>query len=184
MDKSAVRAQTQTQLQALTPAEKQLASEQVITHIQSASFISDCQSIAGYAPLGSEPDLTAFYESCLAAGKSLYFPKYTEQGYQLAPINSLTDLQPGYHNVLEPTSDVTNAKVDVWLIPGVVFDLVGTRVGRGKGFYDRLLSGKDGLKCGICFHSQVQILPIPNEPHDIAMDVLISNQQMYITMGL
>jgi len=55
--------------------------------------------------------------------------------------------------------------------PGIAFDLRGRRLGRGKGFYDRLLANAAGVKCGICFDEQL-LAEIPVEPHDVALDFI------------
>ena len=52
-------------------------------------------------------------------------------------------------------------------------DLIGGRMGRGKGFYDRLLAGSRVWKTGICFDFQL-VGSVPKEPHDILMDKVVS----------
>jgi len=59
------------------------------------------------------------------------------------------------------------------LIPGIAFDLHGRRLGRGKGFYDRLLTEIRGVKCGIAFDEQI-VEKIPVEPHDVRMDFILT----------
>jgi 5-formyltetrahydrofolate cyclo-ligase len=59
------------------------------------------------------------------------------------------------------------------LVPGVVFDQEGRRLGRGKGFYDRLLPSVGGPLCGVAFDWQV--LPaIPVEPHDHVLNYILT----------
>jgi 5-formyltetrahydrofolate cyclo-ligase len=59
------------------------------------------------------------------------------------------------------------------LVPGVAFDLRGRRLGRGKGFYDRLLADAGGLKCGVAFDEQI-VTEIPVEPHDVSVDCILT----------
>lgn len=77
----------------------------------------------------------------------------------------------------EPIGEVFTdyAAIDLALIPGMAFDAKGHRLGRGKGYYDRLLSHpafRNIRKIGVCF--DFQVLPdVPAEPHDSVMDDLI-----------
>ncbi len=59
------------------------------------------------------------------------------------------------------------------LVPGVAFDLCGRRLGRGRGFFDRLLAEAGGLKCGIAFDEQI-VPAIPVESHDVQMDFILT----------
>lgn len=66
-------------------------------------------------------------------------------------------------------------QIELAIIPGMAFDLNGHRLGRGKGYYDKLLSTLKGptYKIGLCF--KFQLLPhIPCEQHDIIMDEIVS----------
>ncbi|MBX3040326.1 MAG: 5-formyltetrahydrofolate cyclo-ligase [Bdellovibrionaceae bacterium] len=65
------------------------------------------------------------------------------------------------------------------LIPGLGFDRFGGRLGRGAGFYDRTLHGSEGsfkgLKVGIAYGFQM-MEELPMEPHDVRMDVIVTDQ--------
>ncbi len=75
--------------------------------------------------------------------------------------------------VREPQGDVFPAEgVELILVPGVAFDSRGNRLGRGKGYYDRLLAGIPAFKVGICFDFQ-RFDRLPAEPHDVPMDRVI-----------
>jgi 5-formyltetrahydrofolate cyclo-ligase len=86
-------------------------------------------------------------------------------------------LLPGAHGILEPhadTPEIPLSEIDAFICPGLAFDRSGHRLGRGRGFYDRLLAQArlDALKIGICFPYQI----VPDtfaEPHDIKMDAVI-----------
>jgi len=59
--------------------------------------------------------------------------------------------------------------VDYAIIPGVAFDKSNNRLGRGKGFYDKILNGINAVKVGVCFEFQI-FKRIPIETTDIPMD--------------
>lgn len=123
---------------------------------------------AGYLPLKSEiapvyqelfkaVPLTLSYPILIAGEMHFGLPQGIPKGG--------TWLEPPYVEV-EPS----------WLlVPGVGFDLNGARLGRGKGFYDRYLEGKDVLKIGLAWTEQV-VRKIPVESHDSHMDFIITNE--------
>ena len=65
---------------------------------------------------------------------------------------------------------------DLIVVPAVGFDPQGSRLGHGKGFYDRLLPGTQALKVGICFDFQL-FEHIPAEEHDVPMDRIIAGSR-------
>ena len=68
----------------------------------------------------------------------------------------------------------TLEKVDMIVVPGVAFDRKRNRMGRGRGFYDRLLkSTPNAVKVGVAFDFQI-FDAIPVEPFDVPMDVVIT----------
>ncbi|MCX8008989.1 MAG: 5-formyltetrahydrofolate cyclo-ligase [Patescibacteria group bacterium] len=66
---------------------------------------------------------------------------------------------------------------DCFIIPGIAFDRYGHRIGYGKGYYDRLLTGTRAPKIALAFH--LQILPVvPHEPYDIVMDGIVTEKEI------
>ncbi len=85
-------------------------------------------------------------------------------------------LTEGYRGIPEPSEDAVQAKypeVDLAIVPGVAFTRSGIRLGRGKGFYDRLLPHLACPKAGICFSYRI-IPDIPTDFWDITLDKVIS----------
>lgn len=70
-------------------------------------------------------------------------------------------------------------EIDIFIIPLVGFDERGYRIGNGGGYYDRLLTHyPSAQKIGLAFELQ-KVPTIPSEPHDVPMDVIITEQQIY-----
>ncbi len=69
--------------------------------------------------------------------------------------------------------------IDLVVVPGLGFDCTGNRLGRGRGFYDRFLAHAEfsGSTCAVAFEEQV-VETIPAHPHDIRVDMLITDQQV------
>ena len=88
------------------------------------------------------------------------------------------EFERGVFGIEEPLNDPKNyrelSKLSGVLVPGLGFDIFGRRLGRGKGYYDRLLKNWNGIKVGIAFRSQI-LAELPEEAHDIKMDYLVTS---------
>jgi 5-formyltetrahydrofolate cyclo-ligase len=89
------------------------------------------------------------------------------------------NLASGALGTLEPVlgATVPSSEIDLMIVPGVAFDRNGHRLGRGGGFYDRYLSHPAAThiyKVGLC-PSGALVSKVPTEPHDVAMDVVITD---------
>ncbi len=141
---------------------------------ESAAWRS-ARTVAIFAPQPREPDVELLWMN--GGGKAFAYPRVTEDRLGLFRVASLHELAPGAFGVREPRSEIEYAvapeALDLVLVPGVAFTADGARLGRGGGFYDRLLAGLAPHTCkvGICFDSQ--LLPeLPLEPHDQHMDFI------------
>ena len=77
---------------------------------------------------------------------------------------------------MEPKQDcpeVPLKQLDFIVVPGVAFSLDGRRLGRGRGFYDRLLASVRGIKCGVAFDEQI-VDAIPADGQDIRLDYILT----------
>lgn len=140
------------------------------------AFIRECgvRRLAGYLTDGTEPDLHETFSAFLAEGGTLFLPRYEKDGsYRLVHAGSLASV-PGKWGIPEPGPDAADAapeelKNALWLIPGVAFDSSFRRLGRGKGIYDRFLSGSAGPVIGVFYECQ-HVECIPCEAHDRLID--------------
>lgn len=155
-------------------------SIQLVTHLQSRKDLWQKPGvIALFGGLRSEPDLISVFLPWLQTlgWKTALF---TISGTQLQPVivQNEADLKRGHLGVWEPLGDQTIpiGQLDMILVPGLAFDKTsGARMGRGGGYYDRLLSDPEihARLIGVAFH--LQILPeIPTEQHDIHVQEIIT----------
>ena len=89
------------------------------------------------------------------------------------------DLKENAYHIPEPqTTTVFEGKIDMVLVPLLAFDQKGYRVGYGKGFYDRFLSGIETIKVGISFFEPLEII---SDVHlnDIKLDLCVTPKQIY-----
>lgn len=111
--------------------------------------------------------------------KRIILPKVIDkENMILCEYNSPADLCMGAFNIMEPAGNVFDNydSIDLAVIPGMAFDACGNRLGRGKGYYDRMLSRLAHIyKIGICFHFQL-VDNVPTEATDIKMDEIILDE--------
>lgn len=111
-------------------------------------------------------------------GKRLVLPRVVGDDLELRLYTGEADLAMSerYH-IMEPVGALFDnyVAIDLAIIPGMAFDERGNRLGRGKGYYDRLLSHEafaSIYKLGLCFDFQL-VADIPVEGHDLAMDEVV-----------
>ena len=141
------------------------------------------QQVLGYLALEDELNLSAVLKAAFGEGKTVTLPRFLpDQGSYGAAIlpekEGFATLSFGRFGVLEPapTAPILPLKqLDFVLVPGVAFDASGGRLGRGKGFYDRLLAETNNscIKCGVAFEEQL-VAAIPSESHDIPMNFILT----------
>ena len=123
----------------------------------------------------SLPDEVATHDLLLkyADQKTILLPVVDGDNLQLRVYRPET-MQTGAFGILEPEGEAFTRyfDIDLAVIPGMAFDKEGHRLGRGRGYYDRLLPLIPCKKIGLCFPFQYKD-EIPAEPHDIRMDEVI-----------
>ena len=145
----------------------------------------DAATVVIFAPQSREPDVEMLWPH--AAGKSLAYPRVNAGRLDIFRVASVYDLLPGAFGIREPSDAPENAvapgDIDLILVPGVAFTRAGLRLGRGGGFYDRLLAGLPAstIRIGVCFASQV-LDELPVEPHDQRVD-FVATEEGILTPG-
>jgi 5-formyltetrahydrofolate cyclo-ligase len=177
--KSALRATARAMLQALTSEQKQSAAESICKRLMALSYWKGAQSVLLFASRPDEPDIWGLAHIALAQQKEVYLPRFVPDTgrYEAALIaNPAEDVVPGKFGILEPAPLCSVAdwkRLDLVLVPGLAFDWHGHRLGRGKGYYDRLLASVSGKTCGVAFDPQL-ISALPVEPHDVRLNCILT----------
>ena len=129
-----------------------------------------------YVPMSGELNVKSLLENALKKRKTVALPRFSveKNTYEVCGIDNLSNLLPGKFGVPEPSPDsqiMDTKQLDLAIVPGVAFACLGSRLGRGGGFFDRLLAGIPAKKCGVCFEQQVYP-DVPVERHDVKMDMI------------
>ncbi len=177
--KAALRRQIRTRLKAMTAEHRDAESARARLLLESQAVWRTAQNILFYAPLPEELDVWPLLADALTAGKTVALPHFDSavNHYSACQIQDLArDLKTGRFGIREPHDRCVSVplnRLDLILVPGVAFDLRGRRLGRGKGFYDRLLALVRGPACGVAFDEQI-VPEIPVEPHDARLNCILT----------
>jgi 5-formyltetrahydrofolate cyclo-ligase len=129
----------------------------------------------GFVALPSEPDLLPLLRALANEGREVFLPRWnvTSQRYEPAKMPADGNLVAGPFGVFEPplpTPAVSHEPLDLILVPGLAFDADGRRLGRGRGFYDRILAQSGpARRWGVAFDLQI-VEVVPCEMHDVKLD--------------
>ena len=142
--------------------------------------MQSAHTILFFAPLPDELDVWPLLEKRWPAEKSAPCPAFDSatQTYVARRVQNLTDRNCRRDNSASASRRPVArkfrwSKFDLILVPGVAFDWRGHRLGRGKGFYDRLLAEMRGIKCGVAFDEQM-VEEMPAGTHDVRMDFIVT----------
>lgn len=177
--KRGLRRSVAAALTAMTPAEREAGSVRARALLAAQPEWLAATAVLFYAPMAGELDVWPLLEAALAAGKRAGLPRFVpERGaYEAREVRDLAaDLKPGHFGIREPAGHCPPwalNRLDFILVPGVAFDLQGCRLGRGKGYYDRLLAGLPGARCGVAFDQQI-VREVPVTAHDIVMNWIVT----------
>lgn len=160
-------------------SEKLDAARQVFDVLENSAAFMLAEKILMYHSLPDELPTRGFLNKWNGR-KKFYLPRVNGVNLEILPYNE-SRLELGSFHIEEPTgTEVADPdEIELIVVPGVAYDESGNRLGRGKGFYDRLLSTTKATKVGIGFDFQV-VESIPSEPHDVAMDIVISPGKLRI----
>jgi 5-formyltetrahydrofolate cyclo-ligase len=169
-----------------TSAERQEGSRAICARLEAEAVWRNARKVLAFMPLESEPEITALFPKCLAGGRILALPRFDPAAgaYQAVQVTDLaTQLVRGRYGVLEPKPEcllISLKELDLALVPGIGFSLNGCRLGRGKGYFDRMLCEVRGWKCGVAFDWQVAV-EIPCEQHDIHVNSIVTPTRWCVT---
>ncbi len=141
------------------------------------------RTILCYASFGGEVDSFALMQKALDQKKRVALPLVRKEDKRIIAmlINSLNGLKPGAYGIPTPADIAGNAvapeELDLVVVPGVAYDRLNNRLGRGAGYYDRFLSALPAATptIGLAYDIQmVDVLP-RIEAHDRPVSLVITN---------
>lgn len=175
MTKQELRQEIRRRKAACSVEERAALSRMAIARLFSTPQWEEARTVLLYHSLPDEVSMESCIQHCHANGRRVLLPVVVGDDLELRIYHGTNQLRAGAFHILEPVGEafVDYQQIDLAVIPGVAFTPDGVRLGRGRGFYDRLLPRlTTTYKMGICWPFQL-VDAIPTEPHDIRMDSVI-----------
>lgn len=172
---------------ALTDEFRRENNEKICRNMISSATFRYADIILMYYPKDDEIDLRPIAEAALSSGKKIAFPRCNPEDHSMIfhYVNSFDELMPGSYNIMEPSEDATAFSLSetetsnvICIVPAVVFDKKGYRIGYGGGYYDRYLSGFRGTKVGMAYREFI-VNSVPHGRFDLTVDVMMSERGLY-----
>jgi 5-formyltetrahydrofolate cyclo-ligase len=153
--KTELRDEMRRQLREMPPEDRQSLSDEICERVMRLPQFQEAQSVVLFSPLPSEPIITPLKLDCDAR----HVPSF------VIPQSARTESELHLPEAM-----------DLILVPGLAFSRDRHRLGRGGGFFDRILAGRaaGAFKIGVCFSFQL-LDSIPREAHDILMDAVVTD---------
>lgn len=183
MNKESMRGQARGRLSRMTEAERSEANVRIAQEIWNVEEVARARVILLYASMRGEVDTDAIAAEARRRGVTLTYPRCLPEtrAMVLHSVGDGSDLRESAGIAMrEPDSTcpvVDVAKVEVALVPGLAWDPKGTRLGRGKGYYDRLFTNPawKGFKCGLYYEVQ-RFDWLPSNRMDAPLDAVVTEE--------
>jgi 5-formyltetrahydrofolate cyclo-ligase len=139
--------------------------------------------VGAYFAFGSEVTTELIIERATILGKKVALPRVEEDKITFYELSSTKSLIRGRFGIMEPPPYGQMSDIDILVAPGIAFDKKGNRLGYGKGFYDRFLSGKRTFSIGLAYGFQL-LENLPHDTHDKRLDAIASEDGLHYASGL
>jgi 5-formyltetrahydrofolate cyclo-ligase len=182
--KDDVRREVRGRLAAFSAEERAAAEAEIARRVWQVPQVAGARVLMLYASLPGEVGTDMIAGEATRRGITLVYPRCLEdRRLSLHVVDALDRLRPGRYGIREPDPDVCPVHeagaVDAALIPGLAWDRAGNRLGRGAGYYDRLLADPEwrGYRCGLFFSIQ-EFPAIPHDPWDARMQAIVTEAEL------
>lgn len=180
MDKHQIRKQIRAILNKMSIEDYQERSLAIIERLVNEPYIKDRKTIAVTISRFPEVDTVKMIEELWKLGKTVVVPKCHPKTKEMSfyAIEQFSQLETVYMDLQEPiiedTELITKDHIETIIVPGIVFNKKGYRIGYGGGYYDRYLIDFEGDLIALAFDEQV-VNHVPVETHDIPVHIIITD---------
>ena len=181
MKKDDIRRYVRGRKAMLDDAERHAAARRVFDRVRNMAAFVMAHRVLLYNSLPDELSTREFLDGVFE-DKQFYLPRVNGIDLEILPYER-TRTHLGAFRIEEPDGDdtVDVEDIDLIIVPAVAYDRSGNRVGRGKGYYDRLLGRSRATTIGVCYDFQL-VDEIDTEDHDIAVDFVVADGTEIITV--
>lgn len=180
MNKEDIRSRVKARKSLLSALEKTRAAMAVFSRLEQSAAFALADNILLYHSLPDELSTREFLDRW-SGRKRFYLPRVNGLNLEILPYDR-SHMAMGSFRIEEPQGDDTTdvSQIELIVVPAIAYDTKGNRVGRGKGYYDRLLANSHATKVGVGYDFQLLDEDIPAEPHDVAVDMVITESRRIV----
>ena len=174
MNKEQVRQQSKARKTLLSEEDKRMSAFKVFQYVEKTAAFMLAEHVLMYNSLPDELSTRDFIEKW-SGRKKFYLPRVNGVNLDILPYEN-SRMHLGAFNIEEPEGDVTTdiSEIELIIVPAVAYDRNGNRVGRGKGFYDRLLSNTNAVTIGVAYGCQL-FDEIDTEDFDVPVQYVVTD---------
>ena len=184
--KSALQSAFEAVSMQLAPQHAERLDREARMHFTNMPAYRAASLVLAYVTYRDEMDTTEIIKRAWKDGKRVAVPVCDRGKLVFYEIDTLEGMRLGSRGVQEPDPaactevDPADFADSVCLVPGLVFDAEGYRIGYGAGYYDEFLADYHGLKVGLVRTLRISGNPLPHDDHDVPMDVLVSDGSVWV----
>lgn len=184
LEKQRLREERLAAREALSEQERSVLDERITQKLLVTSEYSEATTVLTYVSVSSEVSTRMFIECALRDGKTVAVPRCLPgHCLEFVAIASLEQLVAAPFNLLEPGKELPAVTEDqknnsICIIPALLVDTKGYRLGYGAGFYDRFLSTYPGKKICLAYQQNLSRTTLPHTAFDVAVDVVITESDV------
>ena len=184
--KKELREQMHRRRNMLTTEEKQQMSGEILRKLILLDEYKKSEILFTYVSLSNEVDTFPLIAAALKSGKRVAVPRCIE-GKPLIEfyfIHGRSELEQGSYGLLEPSPKpemLCTYRNGLCVLPGLSFDREGSRLGYGRGYYDRFLQKFEGTTVGLCFSPILSDKQLPTGRFDVPASIIVTDTEIIRT---
>ena len=184
LEKQRLREERLAAREVLSEQERSVLDNRITQKLLATSEYAEATTVLTYVSVSSEVSTRMFIECALRDGKTVAVPRCLPgHCLEFVVITSLDQLVAASFNLLEPSKDLSALTEDqmndsICIVPALLVDTKGYRLGYGAGFYDRFLSTYPGKKICLAYQQNLSRTTLPHAAFDVAVDVVITESDV------
>lgn len=184
LEKQRLREERLAAREALSEQERSVLDDRITQKLLATSEYAEATTVLTYVSVSSEVSTRMFIERALRDGKTVAVPRCLPgHCLEFVAIVSLEQLVAAPFNLLEPAKELPAVTEDqknnsICIVPALLVDTKGYRLGYGAGFYDRFLSTYPGKKICLAYQQNLSQTMLPHTASDVAVDVVITESDV------
>lgn len=184
LEKRRLREERLAARETLSEQERSVLDDRITQKLLATSEYAEATTVLTYVSVLSEVSTRMFVECALRDGKTVAVPRCLPgHCLEFVAIASLEQLVAAPFNLLEPAKELPALTEDqknnsICIVPALLVDTKGYRLGYGAGFYDRFLSTYPGKKICLAYQQNLSRIMLPHAAFDVAVDVVITESDV------